>query len=702
MTVNLSALGGAGQQFFDNNGNVLTGGKLWSYQAGTTTPQTTYTSASGATAHTNPIVLDSAGRIATGEIWVTAGQNYKFVLMTSANVTIATWDNITGINGTGITSNAESVIYDPPFTGASTSNYTVEDKLAQTISVKDFGAVGDGVTDDTAAIQAALNEAGNIYIPEGTYIVAPLDVLDDTTLTFSSKATLLAKSGAYIWSDCLLNIAVKNNVTIFGNGATIQMRKSEYPLQEVINGNLINSEYRHCVIIISSSNVRIYDLVCKDPGGDCFTVGFGGAGANKNIALYNCIADNASRNGLSISNAVNFLVVGGEYKNSNRFPPQFGIDVEPDPLAGYDIQNVNIISVYTSNNAGGGISVVPPLTDGPVSVNISDWTSNYDGQNGGFLASNGGLAATSKMGGSINVSDSTIINPQTMGVHVQLWDEYAPQLKIENVKVVNPGSNPTLSAASVLFRTGVLINREVSQVLTSLGDIIIKDVSVQDTRAVPNTFTPYYLRNNGATPFKNIQIINPSGNVWTNSNIQPTLVTGVIEDVSIKYDDGFLVNNQATQTLEKHFIGTTIAAASSSNFTLPLAQDVIGAEFSFLVNNPGLVLIVLQGSDFIEGYSSSPAPAANIISRTVGARITLKAVAANRWQALNATSGWGTQNYFGPRYPMTFNSAAPSAGTWERGDIIFNKEPSAGGKVGWVCTTAGSPGTWKAFGVIDV
>jgi len=41
MAVNLSSLAGVGAQFLDNNGNVLTGGKLYSYAAGTTTPQTT-------------------------------------------------------------------------------------------------------------------------------------------------------------------------------------------------------------------------------------------------------------------------------------------------------------------------------------------------------------------------------------------------------------------------------------------------------------------------------------------------------------------------------------------------------------------------------------------------------------------------------------------------------------------------------------
>lgn len=46
-------------------------------------------------------------------------------------------------------------------------------------------------------------------------------------------------------------------------------------------------------------------------------------------------------------------------------------------------------------------------------------------------------------------------------------------------------------------------------------------------------------------------------------------------------------------------------------------------------------------------------------------------------------------------------SAAPTVGTWAVGDKVYNTAPAAGGKLGWVCTTAGSPGTWKAFGAID-
>jgi len=205
MTVNLSALAGAGQQFFNDSGVPLAGGKLYSYVAGTTTPQTTYTSASGSTAHTNPIILNSAGRVATGEIWLTAGSNYKFALYTSTDVLITTWDNITGINGTGITSNASNVTYDPAGIGAVAT--TVQAKLRESVSVKDFGAVGNGVANDTAAIQAAITAVsaaggGQVIFPTGNYkttqtITVPTQVyLIGETYGFGSRITYTNASAA--------------------------------------------------------------------------------------------------------------------------------------------------------------------------------------------------------------------------------------------------------------------------------------------------------------------------------------------------------------------------------------------------------------------------------------------------------------------------------------------------------------------------
>ena len=99
MTVSLSPVGGVAAQFFDNSGQVLTGGKLYTYLAGTTTPAVTYTSNSGVTPHANPIVLNAAGRVPdSGEIWLTDGVVYKIALTDANNVQIAIWNNITGIN----------------------------------------------------------------------------------------------------------------------------------------------------------------------------------------------------------------------------------------------------------------------------------------------------------------------------------------------------------------------------------------------------------------------------------------------------------------------------------------------------------------------------------------------------------------------------------------------------------------------------
>lgn len=251
MAVNLSPVAGAAAQFFDNSGNVLTGGKLYTYDAGTTTPAPTYTSSNGVTAHPNPIVLNAAGRVPdSGEIWLTDSILYKFVLKDTNDVLIATWDNISGINsnfinyigqqeiqtaidGQNIFTLAD-IIYQPgtnslsvfvdgvnqygpgaPYaffeTSANTVTFadglhagalvkfttseiqnagvadssqityrypaldavtqTVEERLAQYVSVKDFGAVGDGVTDDAAAFQNAWNESNPqaVYVPAKTY-----------------------------------------------------------------------------------------------------------------------------------------------------------------------------------------------------------------------------------------------------------------------------------------------------------------------------------------------------------------------------------------------------------------------------------------------------------------------------------------------------------------------------------------------------
>jgi hypothetical protein len=101
MSVNLSPVGNA-FQFFNNEGLPLNGGKLFTYQAGSTTPFATYTDVSGLIANTNPIILGTDGR-PPSTIWLTDGFFYKFVLTDSSDVVIQTYDNLYGIIGTAPT-----------------------------------------------------------------------------------------------------------------------------------------------------------------------------------------------------------------------------------------------------------------------------------------------------------------------------------------------------------------------------------------------------------------------------------------------------------------------------------------------------------------------------------------------------------------------------------------------------------------------
>ena len=187
MSVNLSLFAGAGAQFFDDNGVPLAGGLIYTYAAGTTSPLTTYTSISGVTPLPNPIVLNAAGRVPTGEIWVTAGVTYKFVVYTSENVLVASYDNV---NGTYIATDLADTfnpVNGDALIGFRQSNSsgnlggavgrTVHQKFQEHVSIKDFGAIGNGSNDDTPAFNAAIAYANSvvtgvlIYVPAGTYII---------------------------------------------------------------------------------------------------------------------------------------------------------------------------------------------------------------------------------------------------------------------------------------------------------------------------------------------------------------------------------------------------------------------------------------------------------------------------------------------------------------------------------------------------
>ena len=132
MAVKLSPIW-SGTQFFNSAGNVLSGGQIFQYLAGTTTPQQTFTDYTGLTPNANPITLDSAGRYSS-QIWFTAGVNYKLILKDSGGTTILTEDNLTGVNDTSGGAFSEWLAQPTP-TYVSGTSFAVPGNLTTTFQV---------------------------------------------------------------------------------------------------------------------------------------------------------------------------------------------------------------------------------------------------------------------------------------------------------------------------------------------------------------------------------------------------------------------------------------------------------------------------------------------------------------------------------------------------------------------------------------
>jgi hypothetical protein len=201
MSVNLSPLGGAGWQFFNDNGDPLAGGLLYSYAAGTTTPQTTYTTAAGNIANANPVQLNSVGR-PSNEIWLTPSLAYKFVLKDSTGNQIWSMDDIEGINDFQAIyadfANNSNVAKGDALVGYHQANQagqipntygrTVHDKLQEFVSVYDFmtdaeiqAVKTNSYLDVTTSVQNAINytESGRpkyLKFPPGDYRVTQITI----------------------------------------------------------------------------------------------------------------------------------------------------------------------------------------------------------------------------------------------------------------------------------------------------------------------------------------------------------------------------------------------------------------------------------------------------------------------------------------------------------------------------------------------
>lgn len=312
-------------QFNASTGLALAGGTLTTYLAGTTTPEATYQDQALTIANANPIVLDSAGGCT---IWLDDSKRYKFVLKNSAGTTQWTQDNINGATSLDqllASSGSSAVGFIQAGTGAVAT--TVQTKLRESVSVKDFGAVGDGVTDDYAEIMLAHDSlpatGGEIIVPRGSY-------LHNSPIVFTKRIKLTGEGAGYLNaaspSEFVKGAGVSGiGVQLIGAGSSVFSMGFRGASGNTGDG-----------VVIANGRITLEDVLVCGMGQDGIRIGNDVGPSNCNAwTLRNIRSKNNGRHGLMIDDKV-----------LPTLP-----DANGGTLTGADIQSNTACGVYLGNNA---------------------------------------------------------------------------------------------------------------------------------------------------------------------------------------------------------------------------------------------------------------------------------------------------------------------------------------------------------------
>ena len=582
-------------QFFADDGTPLVGGKLYSYAAGTTTPLATYTTYAGTVANTNPVILDSRGE---ANVWLGANV-YKLALYDADNALIWTVDNITPEG------DAALVSYLPAGTGAVIT--TVQAKLRESVSVKDFGAVGDGVTNDTAAIQAAITASTGkeLIFPAGyTFLSGPLTA--STAMTIRIDGVLKMKD----LTGVLLTITA-SDVTVYGAGTVDLNSTQDKGIQNTGNrfhiygltfanmlGGAATSGSSSALAIASCQSPRVHDLKFNN--------------IQKGTALAPFVSQPRA---MSFDIVTNMLV--SDILCENVFVAAGVASVEDSTFSNITVNS----TLLTVDNCFYAITAKRCVFNNIV---IRGW----EGEPIVFS----GCEDVSFFGGEINNW-----NQNSCGF------ENCTDIAIDGMRFVSNRESTIIKSRTANTTTSGVTLRNLYVKVSGIDDIIgfyngtVNNILIQNCIFIPT--------------------------IAVGANINNRFLTLTSTDSFAITDNTFILQETSAG----------VAAAAEWNTTL----------------------VATQYSDFKRN---------TFINRTTNGRLRILGTENNLISSdglHNQSNITGSRN---PNYGLAtaeprrfFGTAIPSAGTFIRGDIILSTAPAAGATPGWVCTTAGTPGTWKAM-----
>ena len=255
------------------------------------------------------------------------------------------------------TVDASNVSYNEGSAGA--VNQSVQSKLQESVSVNDFGAVGDGVTDNTTAFQTAvLSGASQVLIPTGTYLCDKINIPPYVHILGEGREGSIVKFKSGATSLSLFQFL---NAT----GPISQNKYANRISNLTLEGTVATEgfdEFRHLILCQGVSHFSLDNCILRGFQGDGLSIRNGNIQAeNFNVIVTNCVFDgvnNDNRNAISITGAVHAVIENCFFVNTTRSNMPGAIDIEPNPS--YVFAEINSIIVRDNyfSNIGGNIAAV--------------------------------------------------------------------------------------------------------------------------------------------------------------------------------------------------------------------------------------------------------------------------------------------------------------------------------------------------------
>lgn len=245
---------------------------------------------------------------------------------------------------------------------------------------KQFGLIGDGITDETEKLNKFFSQPIEKYvINNGTYLIdGDININSNSYVVFMENAIIKRKS-TNSTNYYMLNIGNKNNVTI--KGAHLIGDKDEH------TGT--TGEWGYGIHVYSSQNINIEDCIIEKTWGDGIYIGYSYAEASTQIPKYiyvnNVKIINCSRNGISVCSGEDIIITNSYIYGTTRTNPKAGIDIEPEAPESINpyLKNVTIDNIITEANIVGiGLTTNKQIEN----LTINNHSSNMESE--GFVVYN--------------------------------------------------------------------------------------------------------------------------------------------------------------------------------------------------------------------------------------------------------------------------------------------------------------------------